>query len=89
MTKWSRDSRSKRFVLHTKEGSFPASYPQLPLLSNKMDPQEKIRLITQNLQEVLGADLLEDVIVRQQRPLKIYWGMWIDGRDERKKGPRS
>ena len=40
-----------------------------------MGPQEKIALITQNLQEVLRPDIVEDVIVKQNRPLKIYWGM--------------
>lgn len=51
----------------------------LPKHRCMMDPQEKITLITQNLQEVLRSDILEDVIVKQNRPLKIYWGkMWLD-----------
>jgi hypothetical protein len=36
--------------------------------------QEKIALITQNLQEVLKLEIIEDVILKQNRPLKIYWG---------------
>jgi tyrosyl-tRNA synthetase len=39
-----------------------------------MDAQQKLALIQQNLQEVMRPDILEDVIVKQQRPLKIYWG---------------
>lgn len=45
-----------------------------------MGPQEKIALITQNLQEVLRPDIVEDVIVKQNRPLKIYWGTATTGR---------
>lgn len=37
-------------------------------------PEEKIALITEGLQEVLGKSILEDVIIKQNRPLKVYWG---------------
>lgn len=41
----------------------------------ELSPQEKIALIKENLQEVLREDILEDVIVKQNRPLVIYLGM--------------
>lgn len=41
----------------------------------EMTPEEKIGLIKSQLQEVLRPDIIEDVIVKQNRPLKIYWGM--------------
>ena len=43
-------------------------------MADELTPQEKIALINVNLQEVLKPELIEDVIVRQNRPLKIYWG---------------
>jgi tyrosyl-tRNA synthetase len=36
--------------------------------------QEKIALITQGLQEVLKESIISDIIEKQGRPLKIYWG---------------
>lgn len=42
-----------------------------------LNPQAKIALIKENLQEVLKPEILEDVIVKQDRPLKIYWGTRI------------
>ncbi|KAF3316201.1 Tyrosine--tRNA ligase cytoplasmic [Orbilia oligospora] len=42
--------------------------------------KEKIALITRNLQEVLGEEILIDVIEKQNRPLKIYWGTATTGR---------
>ena len=35
--------------------------------------EDKLALITQNLQEVLNPEIIEDVL-RQDRPLCIYWG---------------
>lgn len=35
---------------------------------------EKIELITRGLQEVLKLNIIEDVIIKENRPLKIYWG---------------
>lgn len=39
-----------------------------------LDPQEKIALINANLQEVLRPDIIENAIVKENRPLVIYWG---------------
>ena len=47
---------------------------QRTAMGSELTPQEKIKLITQNLQEVLKPEILEDVIVKQNRPLKIYLG---------------
>ncbi|KAI9775716.1 MAG: hypothetical protein M1839_000918 [Geoglossum umbratile] len=40
----------------------------------ELSPPEKIALINQNLQEVLRPDIIEDVIVKQNRRLVVYWG---------------
>ncbi|KAK6501955.1 Tyrosine--tRNA ligase cytoplasmic [Arthrobotrys musiformis] len=45
-----------------------------------LTPKEKIALITRNLQEVLGEEILVDIIEKQNRPLKIYWGTATTGR---------
>lgn len=42
-----------------------------------MTPEEKFQLISQNLQEVLGAEKLKDVL--KSRNLKIYWGTATTG----------
>lgn len=42
-----------------------------------MSPQDKLALIKENLQEVLKPEILEDVVVKQNRPLVIYWGISI------------
>ena len=40
----------------------------------ELSPQEKIALINQHLQEVLKPEIIDDVIVKQNRPLVVYWG---------------
>lgn len=37
-------------------------------------PEEKLELITRNLQEVLNENIIKDVLEVQKRPLKVYWG---------------
>ena len=39
-----------------------------------LKPHEKIALIKENLQEVLKPEIIEDVIIKLDRPLKVYWG---------------
>lgn len=41
-----------------------------------MGSKEKIALITHGLQEVLKGNILEDVIEKEGRPLKVYWGIY-------------
>jgi tyrosyl-tRNA synthetase len=45
-----------------------------------MSPEESIKLIKANLQEVLNPEIIDDVILNQKRPLKIYWGTATTGR---------
>ena len=46
----------------------------------ELTTDKKIKLIHQNLQEVLRPDIIEGVIVKQNRPLIIYWGTATTGR---------
>ncbi len=46
-------------------------------MAEHLSPQEKLALIKENLQEVLKPEILEDVIIKQNRPLIIYWGISI------------
>jgi hypothetical protein len=39
-----------------------------------LDEQQKIALINENLQEVLRSDIIENALVKERRPLTIYWG---------------
>ncbi|OBT44456.1 tyrosyl-tRNA synthetase [Pseudogymnoascus sp. WSF 3629] len=45
-----------------------------------MDPAASIALIKSNLAEVLNPELIDDVILTQKRPLKVYWGTATTGR---------
>lgn len=38
-----------------------------------MTPEQKYELITKDLQEVLNADIIKDILAKDE-PLKIYWG---------------
>ncbi|KAL2355110.1 tyrosyl-tRNA synthetase [Cryomyces antarcticus] len=49
-------------------------------MAEAMSPQDKIALINKNLQEVLNPEIIEDVIVKQNRPLAVYWGTATTGR---------
>lgn len=39
-----------------------------------MNPEQKFDLITKDLQEVLNAQIIKDVLEKNERPLRIYWG---------------
>ena len=43
-------------------------------MADTLSAQEKIALIHENLQEILKPEIIEDVIIKQTRPLVIYWG---------------
>jgi tyrosyl-tRNA synthetase len=43
-------------------------------------PQEKLQLITSNLQEVLNQEIIEEILNKNDRPLKIYWGTATTGK---------
>lgn len=43
-------------------------------MSTITDPTEQYELITKGLQEVLNAQIIKDVLEKEKRPLKIYWG---------------
>ncbi|KAJ6262578.1 Tyrosine--tRNA ligase [Drechslerella dactyloides] len=45
-----------------------------------MEAKEKIALIKHNLQEVLNEEILVDIIEKQNRHLKLYWGTATTGR---------
>ncbi|XP_055339780.1 tyrosine--tRNA ligase, cytoplasmic-like [Paramacrobiotus metropolitanus] len=44
------------------------------------DTNKNVTLITRNLQEVLGADALVDVLHKEKRHLTVYWGTATTGR---------
>lgn len=43
----------------------------------EMTAAEKVELITRGLQEVLKKNIIEDVIVKENRALKVYWGSFL------------
>lgn len=50
------------------------------MAQRELAPQEKLALIKDQLQEVLHEDILEKIILKEQRPLVIYWGTATTGR---------
>ena len=38
------------------------------------DPVEQYNLITKGLQETLNGQIIKDVLEKENRPVKIYWG---------------
>ena len=44
-------------------------------MDGPLSVQDKIALIKSNLQEILRPEIIGDVIVKQGRPLRIYWGI--------------
>ncbi|KAL8696043.1 MAG: hypothetical protein Q9224_003005 [Gallowayella concinna] len=49
-------------------------------MAASMGAQDKLALIYENLHEKLKEEIIEDVIIKQNRPLKIYWGTATTGR---------
>lgn len=45
-----------------------------------LEPAAAIALIKSNLAEVLNPEIIDDVLLTQKRPLKVYWGTATTGR---------
>ncbi|KAK5115690.1 hypothetical protein LTR62_000779 [Meristemomyces frigidus] len=43
-------------------------------------PEEMMNLIKSNLQEVLNPEIIEEILQKNERPLKIYWGTATTGK---------
>ncbi|EHL02701.1 Nucleotidylyl transferase [Glarea lozoyensis ATCC 20868] len=43
-------------------------------MAPQMSPEDSIALIKANLQEVLNPEIIDNVILKEKRPLKVYWG---------------
>ena len=44
-------------------------------MAEQLSPEERLKLIYLNLAEVLKPEIVEHVVLTEDRPLKIYWGM--------------
>lgn len=49
-------------------------------MASKMSPEDSIALIKANLAEVLNPEIIDEVILKEKRPLKVYWGTATTGR---------
>ncbi len=49
-------------------------------MASKLTPEGSIALIKANLAEVLNEEIIENVILKEKRPLKVYWGTATTGR---------
>lgn len=45
-----------------------------------MSPEESIALIKANLAEVLNPEIIDDIILKEKRDLKVYWGTATTGK---------
>ena len=43
-------------------------------MANHLTREQKLVLIRENLQEVLKPEIIENIVLNEDRPLKIYWG---------------
>jgi tyrosyl-tRNA synthetase len=43
-------------------------------MAQALTKEERIALIQSSLQEVLRPDIIEQVMIKEDRPLVIYWG---------------
>lgn len=50
------------------------------MATNELTPEEKYALIKENLDEVMKPEIIEDIVLKQKRPLVIYWGTATTGR---------
>lgn len=50
------------------------------MAQRELAPEEKLALIKDQLQEVLHENILEKIVLKEQRPLIIYWGTATTGR---------
>ena len=51
--------------------------PSAPLAQT---PAEKLALIKNNLQEVINPEIIDEIVSKNERPLKIYWGTATTGK---------
>lgn len=49
-------------------------------MASKLSPEDSIALIKANLAEVLNPEIIDNVILKEKRPLKVYWGTATTGR---------
>ena len=49
-------------------------------MTSSTTPEEQIALIKANLAEVLSEEIIHDVILKEKRPLKVYWGTATTGK---------
>ena len=49
-------------------------------MGSKLSPEDSIALIKANLAEVLNPEIIDNVILKEKRPLKVYWGTATTGR---------
>lgn len=49
-------------------------------MADHLSPEQKLALVVENLQEVLKVEIIQDIILKEKRPLKIYWGTATTGR---------
>ena len=50
------------------------------MASKELEPEEKLTLIKDQLQDIMREDIIEHIVLKEQRPLVIYWGTATTGR---------
>ncbi|KAJ2895750.1 putative tyrosyl-tRNA synthetase [Zalerion maritima] len=50
------------------------------MATGTMTPEESLALIKANLSEVLNPEIIDDVVLKEKRPLRVYWGTAPTGR---------
>jgi tyrosyl-tRNA synthetase len=77
---WCQQDKSVNLYSAAQNPSFKTVPQRNAIMATTLSPEESIALIKANLAEVLNADIIDDVILNQKRPLKVYWGTATTGR---------
>ncbi len=49
-------------------------------MASTLSPEDSIALIKANLAEVLNPEIIDNIILNEKRPLKVYWGTATTGK---------
>ena len=68
--------QSRSYLITDLVGNCPSTTQPSPSnMADQMTGPERVALIKDQLHEVLKPEIIEDIVVKQNRPLVVYWGI--------------
>jgi tyrosyl-tRNA synthetase len=43
-------------------------------MASELSPEQKLALIKEQLAEIMNLPIIENIVLKEQRPLIVYWG---------------